>query len=205
MTAELSIPTKGKISIGRWLGESWELVMYDFSDYFLATVIYLCIVVTVSSVAPWGIFLVWGPLNVGFFHLVFTRMRGEEIKVDHLMEGFHYIIPSMLAHAAMTILIGLGMIFFILPGLVIMAMYLFVYPLILERDMDFWTAMKTSRKILSGYLLEMTLFIVLQGVILLLGALFFGIGLLIAIPWIYISIACAYREGLKFSEHLPPM
>lgn len=194
MTAELSIPARGKISIGRWLSESWELMMDNLSDYILATLIYLCVIISGASVAPWGIFLIWGPLNVGFFHLVFARMGGEEFKVDHLVEGFHYIIPSVLAHITMTILIGLGMILFVLPGLVIMAMYLFVYPLILKKDVDFWTAMKTSRKVLSGHLLEMTLFIILHGIILLFGALCFGVGILLAIPWIYISIACAYRD-----------
>jgi len=193
VAAPAPAPQPVQVNMGQWLSAGWNLVMANLGSFIVLTLIYLGIVVVASSTAV-GYFLVYGPLTVGFYLIIFSRMRGQPFNIGDIAQGFNFFVPAVLANLVMAIFISMGLLFCIIPGLILMAAYLFVYPLILEKKMDFWTAMETSRKAALGHLFELTIFVIVLGILLLLGVLFCGVGALIAIPWVNAATAYAYRD-----------
>ena len=54
-------------NISKWIGDGWDLVFSAPADFILIALIYIIVLAVASSTAE-AQFLVWGPMNVGFFH-----------------------------------------------------------------------------------------------------------------------------------------
>jgi len=194
-----SHPRTGQVNIGKWLGEAFSLLGAHFWELTLLTFVYL-MVLFVASWFYWGFFVIYGPLTVGYFHILFNLVRGRPFVLGEITEGFRFFLQALLAHILTLALIGIGLALLVIPGLVAMAAYVFVYPILLEKREDFWTAMEMSRKMAFGHIFEMIAFVLVQMILFGLGMLFFGIGILWAIPLIYGSIVFAYRDLFGLEE-----
>lgn len=72
--------------------------------------------------------------------------------------------------------------------------YLFTIPLIVGKRMEFWPAMEASRKILSKQGLSIFLFLIVLGLINIIGVIPCGLGLLVTVPLTACSVAAAYES-----------
>lgn len=72
--------------------------------------------------------------------------------------------------------------------------YLFSIPLIVGKRMQFWPAMEASRKIVSKQWLGFFLFLIVLGIINMIGAALCFIGLLFTAPLSACAIAAAYES-----------
>ena len=88
----------------------------------------------------------------------------------------------------------IGFIFCIIPGFVVSAMYIFAYPLIIEKNLGFWEAMEESRKIIWPNIVQFTLFAIVGILLGILGVLLCCVGGLVTTPIIFCATACAYRD-----------
>lgn len=196
-----------EINIGKWLSQGWQLFVSDLSKFIVLTGIYLAIILVLSS-SIIGPFLVYGPLSIGFYWIVFEKIRGKDIKLGDITYGFNFFVPAFII--GILQIIGLLVIIpcfiisalflqtmgllLIIPSFIISAIYLFTYPLILEKKLDFWEAMEKSRKVVLPNLFELTIFIIVLAFIAFCGFMCLGIGLLIAVPLIFTSTAYAYCD-----------
>ena len=189
------------VTISKWVSEGWQLVSSDMLFFFLLGLIYSGILALLARASyGLGYLLLDGPLRVGLFYIIFLKLRGQPADIGQIGKGFEYFIPAVLANLVITLFVGLGFFFCIIPGLVLAAFYQFTLPFILEKKADFWQAMEASRKLVSDHLFEFVLFVLIQGLILLAGALVCLIGLCIAIPVCLAATAAAHRDLVGLSE-----
>ncbi|MDZ7263658.1 MAG: hypothetical protein ONB16_03675 [candidate division KSB1 bacterium] len=192
-------PAAGQVNISRWLSEAWNLVMSDFANFMLLSIIYIVLM----GIASWtflGGLIFGGPLTAGFFYIVFQKIRGNPINIGDIAKGFNFFVAALLADILITVFVAIGLFFLIIPGIVISALYMFAFPLIIEKNMDFWQAMETSRKIIQKNIFEYSAFMLLLYVLLLLGLLMLLVGFVFALPLTFVAIGLAYRDMVGLDE-----
>lgn len=133
--------------------------------------------------------------------LMFTVVFPFEVFSD-LIRGD--IDPQYMAEEiAMGIEGNLGIIFLtyfivIIGFFYIYTSYAFALPLIVDAKLDFWQAMEISRKIIGKKFFMFFLMFLIMGILALIGtAVTCGLGMFVAMPYIYCVIFAAYDDILK--------
>ena len=192
----------GDINIGKWINESWDFVMTNFTELLIISLIYVILVIVASSTVVIK-FILSGPLSVGIFYVIFNKMRGGEINIGDISKGFNFFVAAVLADILITVFVSIGFFFLIIPGIVISALYMFAFPLILEKNMDFWEAMETSRKVVTKNIFELSVFMLVLYIFMIIGVLLLFVGFLVALPIVFTAIALAYRDIFGLEEKTP--
>jgi uncharacterized membrane protein len=190
---------KSDFNIANCLTEGWAILIKDFGQYIGLTIIYLIILGTVRTTGL-GIFLVAGPLNIGFFYIVISRIYDKPFQISDISKGFNFYVHAILAHILIGAFSVFGFILCIIPGIFIYSWYLLAYIYIFDRDMDFWKAMEESRKIAFNHMFEFFVLALIIGIVFFAGLIFCGIGILIAIPYIKIMTVIAYKDLVGFNK-----
>lgn len=184
-------PTGVKADVGRWIGAGWELVKPDLGMWVLAALLMLVI----NSFVP---FILQGPLVAGFHIICIRKIFGGQFDIGDLFKGFQFFLPALLAALVSGIFIGIGTLLCLIPGLVVAAMYVFVYLFIVDKKMDFWPAMQASHAVVKQDYFGFTM-LVLAGIGLsLVGVLLCLVGVLVTIPIYFAAITVAYKEVVGF-------
>ena len=176
-----------EVTIGKWIGEGWEMVKSDFWNFVLVSLLFYLIANACSLI-------LMGPMMCSYFYIIFQKMRGKKIDIGDIAKGFSFFLPAFLANLVISVFTGVGLILCIIPGLMISAMYSFVYPLIIERNLGFWDAMEESRKIIWPHIWGFLLFEIVGLLIVIAGFLLCFVGILVALPICFCAYACAYRD-----------
>jgi uncharacterized membrane protein len=79
-------------------------------------------------------------------------------------------------------------------------MYKFAYLFILDKRMDFWPAMQASHAVVKNDYFGFTMFLIVMGLVNLLGLLCCVVGLLVTIPMSIAAITVAYQEIVGFEQ-----
>ncbi|NOZ62025.1 MAG: hypothetical protein GXO74_10125 [Calditrichaeota bacterium] len=181
------------VNIAKWVNEGWDLVFANFWEFIIITIIYVVVVLAASSTLLLK-FLFAGPLTVGIYYVIFQKMRGKPMQIGDISRGFNFFVAAVLADLLISVFVSVGFIFLIIPGIVLSALYMFAFPLILEKNLDFWQAMETSRKTVQANIFEFSVFMFLLYILLFVGLLLLGVGFLIALPITFAATAAAYRD-----------
>jgi uncharacterized membrane protein len=182
-----------EVTIGKWINEGWEMVKSDFWNFVLVSLLFYLISGACSLI-------LMGPMMCSFYYIIFRKMRGEKIEIGDIAKGFSFFLPALLANLVIGIFTGAGFLCCIIPGLVISAMYSFVYPLIIEKNLGFWDAMEESRKIIWPNIWRFTLFVIVATLVAVAGVLLCFVGILVTIPICFCAYACAYRDWVGLAE-----
>ncbi|MBS1811568.1 MAG: hypothetical protein JST84_25630 [Acidobacteria bacterium] len=151
-------------------------------------------------------------LSAGFYRAAFTQLRGGQVSVNDLKEVFQYLGPMLGAGIILGILQGIGTMLCCIPGFIVAGLFMFTYPLIIERNLGMFDAMSQSLDVTKKNFIMFTLLaIVVQFIIPIIGAALCLVGLLVAYPLIFLTIACAYRDcyglsggGGNYDSYAPP-
>jgi uncharacterized membrane protein len=142
--------------------------------------------------------VIQGPLMIGFHIYCMKKMFNRPAEFADLFKGFNYLVPALVASLLMSLFVALGTIACIIPGLVIAAMYKFTYLFIYDKRMDFWPAMQASHAVVRNDYVGFTLFLIVLGLINLLGVLCCIVGVFITMPLSIAAITAAYRDIVGF-------
>ncbi|MBC8184017.1 hypothetical protein H8E88_23230 [candidate division KSB1 bacterium] len=189
-----------EINLGKWINESWDFVMANFTELMIISLIYVIIVLVASSTVVIK-FILSGPLSVGIFYVIFNKMRGQSINIGDISKGFNFFVAAVLADILITVFVSIGFFFLIIPGIVISALYMFAFPLILEKNMDFWEAMETSRKVVTKNIFELSVFMLVLYIFMVIGVLLLFVGFLVALPITFAAVALAYKDIFGLEEN----
>ena len=88
----------------------------------------------------------------------------------------------------------LGFLCLILPGIYLFVAWIFTFPLIVDRRLDFWPAMRLSRKIISKHWWKFLGFLIVLGLINLAGMAACCVGLFITFPVTFAALTYAYED-----------
>jgi serine/threonine protein kinase len=213
------------LNIGNCLGRGWALVRDDFwplvgmSAFVLVVLSALPSSEVVISPGNWngktsivGV-LVSGPFLGGLCLYFLKKIRREPAGVETAFTGFRHPFPHLvIAGFLVALLTALGLICLILPGIYFFVCWIFTLPLIIDKGLDFWPAMRSSREIISRHWWKFFGFLIVLALINLAGALVFGVGLLITFPITLAALMNAYeditgmvRGSSGAASSIPPM
>jgi hypothetical protein len=186
-----------QVQPGKYLREGWELFKQN-SGGFIGFALLLIIIHVVLNYLPviGGLvsLAISAPLYAGFYVVSAKLMQRRTPVFQDFFTGFQFFLSLLLLSVISTILIVLGFILLILPGIFLMVCYLFPAMLIIDRRLDFWPAMELSRRTVQSQWFGFFVFVLLLILINLGGALALGIGLLVSLPVSACAVAAAYAD-----------
>ncbi|MFH0782242.1 MAG: hypothetical protein V2B20_09875 [Pseudomonadota bacterium] len=119
--------------------------------------------------------------SAGLLLIGIRKVVGEPIAWKMVFEGFSVSGKLVVATILQTLLVVIGLLLLVLPGIYLAIGYTMTVPLIVDRKMSPWQAMETSRKAIHGKWWRMFGLSIVMGLISMVSALPLGLGLI----WIW--------------------
>src|SRR5438034_297227 len=163
------------LAIRSCLRRGWGLVRSDFWPIVGITALMLLLVQAASSTAV-GI-VASGPLMGGLWLYLLKRARGESAGIETAFNGFRIAFVDLFLAGFITFLLTLlGFFCLILPGLYLAVAWMFASILVIDKRLDFWSAMELSRRMVTKHWFKVFGFFLVLLVMNLAGLLVCGIG-----------------------------
>jgi hypothetical protein len=182
----------GKVDIGGWLTETWELYKANFGLMLVAT-----LVAALLGGLTCGVLA--GPMFAGLTLMILRVSRRSEPapQIGDVFKGFDFFLQSLLLVVVLAVVyMALSFIPVIggLAGLLISPLVMFAMPLIVDQKMEFWPAIQASLEKAKAEYVSLLVVSLLGSVISSLGALLCGIGVILTAPFGAILTVVAYRH-----------
>lgn len=132
------------------------------------------------------------PMMVGITVMGIRHAQGKSVSAGAVFDYFHRAPAAILWYVLMTLMIMLGYLLLILPGIYLSFAYMFSLPLLVEKDMSVWRALETSRKAVTRIWFRATGFLLLIVLLIVLGTIPLGIPLIWIVPWVALAYAMLY-------------
>ena len=199
------------LSIEEVLSEAWSLTAGHKLKLNIAVLIYSDIAV-VTGLIVGGLQVLTGegiavmvlgelayayvtlPIAMGLFAISLDRVGGGEVHNDRLFQFFPWALRLLFTTVLMTLLLFIGYLLLILPGIYLSVAYLFAMPLLVREQMGIVDALEASRKSITHRWFTVFGLLVALAVINIVGAIPFGIGLIWTIPLSVIAIGLTYQK-----------
>lgn len=207
-----TVSTRSDFSILGVIKDAWRETKGAKASILAGTIV-MCLVMFVIGAA--GAFLGFDPTTMigvvismaiqallTFLSVIFTagllymgvrKVSGDDISWKMVFEGFSYTGQIVLATLLQTILIGIGLLLLVLPGIYLIVGYGLTLPLILDRKMSAWEAMETSRKAIHKVWWKVAGAFFLMSCIYMVSTIPLGIGLIWTVPMFAVLIGVVYR------------
>jgi hypothetical protein len=212
------------LNIRSCVRRGWKLLKGEFWPFVGVTALLIALLGFASSIGGSSIqrgghssveitsalaLLVWGPLVGGLLFYFLKKIRQEPATVETAFCGFsHRFLHLFLASFVTSLLTWLGFLCLVLPGIYLMVAWIFVLPLVIDKQLDFWSAMELSRKVVTKHWFKFLGF----GIVLLLltfcGVLMFVVGVFVMSPLVLAALMYAYEDifgGVTPALTAPPL
>lgn len=193
-----------EVRIGPWISRGWEIYKANFG-VILGSYLVTILLVMAGGMVPMGSYVVGGPLFGGLILMVFGVMRGRPAEFNQLFDRFKFqFLPLFLVYLVKSLLVGIGLLLCLIPGIYLGVSYLFALHLVVDKKAEFWPAMETSRKLIGKHWGGMFLFGLTLFGINLLGVLALCVGALFTAPLMVCSICAAYEDIVGLEPETAP-
>jgi uncharacterized membrane protein len=194
-------PALQSLPLGDYFRRGWELFKGypgGFVGFFLLYVL-LAVVINAAPLVGWVVGAALGPpLLMGNFIVSARLLQGQKVEFQDFFTAFHFWLPLCLTGFATSVLVGVGFLLLIIPGVYLAVGYLFASLLVVDRRLDFWQAMETSRRTVQPLWFGLFTFALLLLLLNLAGALLLGLGLLVTVPLTFCILTVAYGDIMGF-------
>lgn len=180
-----------------YLSRGWELFKENAGGFIGFSALILFINFALHFVPMLGFLVqaaVYAPLFGGFYIVAFKMIKRQKVEFPDFFKGFNYFLPLLLGGLLTGFFTMVGLLLLLVPGIYLAVSYVFTLLIIVDRGVDFWQAMEISRKIAGRNWLGLFLFLTVLFLINVGGALLFGVGLLVTIPFTLCAVAVAYDD-----------
>jgi len=171
----------GPISVIQWKIDSWEWFLVPLALFGIT----------------YGVFVA-GPIEYGAKWVFLKAVRGERIEVRDifvvLQKNYWNVV---IANIVVSIIVGLGIVMLIVPGIIFACRLAFVPYLVVDREMDVMDALRVSWDMTRGYGWQIFLMGLLAIPIVILGLLCFFVGVFVSVMWISTAFAVMYHAVAK--------
>ena len=220
-TAQQDTPGTISPDLSSVFGYAWGQMRKYFLELFIIT-----IVVSLLSIPTWGMSIadevgapfgfilffpallysifIFGPIEFGAYYAFLKAARNEKVQLEDVFIVFKNYVNVMVASLLSGILILVGIVFCIVPGIFIACKLAFVPFLVVENNMDAVEAIKKSWNLTDNFGWAIFFYGVLCTLLVILGLLLCCVGILFAIIWMDLTLAALYIAVLQHKEILLP-
>lgn len=138
--------------------------------------------------------LILMPVALGLFILGLRRSLGAPIEATEIFGYYNKALSLLGTLILMYIMIIIGYLLFVLPGIYLSVAYILAMPLVVEKNLTPWQALEASRKAISKRWFSVLGFMLVMGIILMISMVPFGLGLIWTVPMMMIAYGIVYRN-----------
>lgn len=146
------------------------------------------------------IFLFLRPIEYGIAFAHLKAARSDKLEVKNIFDVFQNYWNAVLANILVGLIVAIGFIFLIVPGIIFACKLAFVPYLVVDRKLDVIKAIKESWRMTNGYALDVFSIALLAIPITIGGLLLFGVGIIISTIWIRLAFASLYHAVSVLKE-----
>ncbi len=188
------------IDSGKAIRFGWTAIQKDF--WYLVSIAVVSSIITGVTNSPrhgpnnWdflGLLLsAW--MTCGYTVMMLSYQTGKKLPFVDLFTQFKHFFEVLGATLLVGLIVAVGFIFLIVPGIYLALRFQFTVTLILDRNLGIMEAMRESTKLTQGIKMSLLGFdLTLLGVILL-GVLALGVGVFVAMPIVWLATVVVYRQ-----------
>jgi len=183
------------VNTGAYLRRGLEIFRMKIEFFVLFTLVFFLLI----AIPGFGI-LILQSLSAGFLLVALYLSSGKQVFFEDFFDGFKHFAGLLLFTLVSYIIIFVGFILLVIPGIYFVVSYVFAPFFIIFSKMDFWNAMETSRKLVGKEWFSIFGFLFVLVCINMLGAMALGIGLLFTVPFSYCAIYAAFDDIIGVSK-----
>lgn len=142
------------------------------------------LVIFISGV---GFGLLAGPMAVGYMKLIKIEDEGGKPEIADVFKGFENFVPALLAVLVGSIIVSIGYMLCILPGMLLMAIIPTAAYLVACGENDGINALKRAWAAVKGNLLGAFFCMLVLGIIGNLGLILCVVGIIVTLPIAFIG------------------
>ncbi len=206
-------------TIGEIFAEAWERTSGAKGTFLLAWLFYIVAAIAVNAVFAFAApdpelliqqgrmseGMIWAiipslitipilyPILAGIILMGVHRSVDADINATSVFSHYGKVIPLTILTIVMSILIMLGFMLLVLPGLYLAVAYMMAMTLMIDRDMGVWESMEASRKAISKHWFKVFFLYLLLSLLMMVAALPFLIGLIWVLPLASIMHGVMYK------------
>ena len=137
--------------------------------------------------------LVNGPVQYGAAFAYLKAARGDELEIKDMFEAFKNYWNAVLASLLVSVIVIIGLVLLIIPGIIFACKLAFTPYLVVDRKMAVLEAIRESWHMTGGHAWTVFLIGLLAIPIGIAGLICFGVGVIISIMWVTITLASLYH------------
>jgi uncharacterized membrane protein len=195
-------------------GNGWTQLWKHFLGLFLIGVIYVVLSI-VLAVPNWiadtggtafnslsllfsffgffySLFIV-NPVGYGQTFAYLKAARGDKVEVQDMFAAFQNYWNTVAASILVGIIVTIGFILIIVPGIIFACKLAFVPYLVVDKKMGVMKAIDTSWHMTNGHAWKVFLIGLLGIPVVIAGLICLGVGVIISIMWIQAAMASLYH------------
>lgn len=132
--------------------------------------------------------LLTGPMMVGYMRMIKVEDEGGTPRIEDVFKGFDDFVPALLAVLLSGILVSIGFMLCVIPGLLIMALVPTAAYLVAMGEKDGINAIKRAFDAVKSNLLGAFFCTLVLGIVGSLGAILCGVGVILTLPITFIGM-----------------
>jgi len=193
-----------KIDIKKAVGYGWDSIKKDFWYFVAIALIYETISAfpsfikneSISSFVAFAVMLLTILMIAGQLKISLEYYKGNKIAIENILTQTKYFWRIVGASILIALIVMGGFLLLIVPGIYWALKYQFALNLIVDKDLSISEAMTKSGEITKGVKLRLLWFDIITGLVSLLGLIAFGIGILVALPVVWLAEIHVYKQLL---------
>ncbi len=137
------------------------------------------------------------PLSVGYIVYLLNFVRGKKYEINDIFSKMDKLIPIWVVNLIVAVLVALGFVCLIIPGIIIGLMFTMTTYLLADGEDNIGTILKKSSEMIKGYKWDYFVFSLSFLGWVLLSIVTLGIALIWVMPYISVSHVLYYEELKK--------
>ena len=148
-----------------------------------------------TAFGVWAIgFILSSLVSLGLVRITLKIAEDKGVNFKDLIGEAHLLVTYIIAQILSTLAIGLGLVLFIIPGIIAGLGLMFVQYVIVDKELGAIDALKESWKMTKGYKFKLLLFVFALVALNILGAIALMVGLLVTAPISIVATAYVYKK-----------
>jgi len=160
---------------------SWNAFKDNVAAFIIATIIVVFGSIFIVTIAP---------LFYGLTYMAVKGLRGEKVEINDVFEGFNRFVKSWVLLLVSVILISIGYMLLILPGLILSILLIYSFPLLVIKDYGAMDAIKESIDISKQNFVDSLVLFIIMAIISAIGGITYIVSL-VTIPIITLALVAA--------------
>jgi hypothetical protein len=208
-----------ELSLGTWLKEAWGRVDGNKGTIWMAMLFYVGLAALISiffglldggptdpnSIEPPSFIemignlvsaLVLLPMGVGLAFVATAIALDKTPNPKSLLGWYDNTLKLFFTYILMNVLILVGLLLFVLPGIYLMVSYQIALPLVVDKKLGPWEALEASRKVIGHNWFQVFGYDIVAVLVLMLSSVLLGIPLIWTVPAMVIAYGILYRTAV---------